>query len=197
MKKLFTFLYLAIICSGLYAQEVVKNGDFSINDESGTIEGLANWSMDIDKSPGSGVGGDASNYHVYLTGDDSATLYQVVDVVGTDSVIYDLTFWANSTWQAEKVAIIVSTSGADTTVRDIYKTDSLDVTDASKQFTYSFAFAPNSAYAGKNLILEFACYASIENSWMNIDDISLVKKAPGSNSKPFPALENLLTGKLQ
>ncbi len=183
MKTLFTSLLAITFLLAINAQEdIIRNGDFELNDGSGTIAGLDNWHIDKD-SPGSGYGGDPGSLYVFLSGDDSATVYQVVDVVSADSMIYELTFWAKNSWIAEKIAVTASTSDADTTIRTIYKTDSITLTDEGANLSFQFAFSPGSALVGKKLIVEFSCY-DLE-SWAHIATVKLIRKLPGENSQPI------------
>lgn len=183
MRTLFTLLTLFLVCTGMQAQELIRNGGFESNDGSGTIAGLDDWYIDkVD--PGAGIGGDEGDYHVYIAGDDSTILYQVIDVVSSDSMIYDISLEAENTWIAENLLIFACTSDADSSVREVYMVDTIPfVTDYLPNVLSSFAFAPNSASAGKKLIIGFQTIPA--GSWVNIDDVSAVRKMPGENTKPI------------
>ncbi len=125
MKKIFTLTFALFTILALSAQDnVIRNGDFQLGDDTESIAGLAEWNMDKEV-PGSGWWGDATNRRVTLTSGDTATMYQVVEVISADSVLYDLTFVASDSWNTDKVVVIVSTSDADTTVRTLFATDSI------------------------------------------------------------------------
>ena len=105
MKKVFTFLLSMMFLVALSAQEdIIRNGGFEEgNTESDRIADLDYWHMDKE-SPGSGWWGDATDRQVTLTSDDSATMYQVVDVVSADSVLYALSAWTGDSWNTDKVS---------------------------------------------------------------------------------------------
>lgn len=183
MRTLFMLFILVLAGISIQAQEIVRNGDFELNDGNSTIAGLDHWNIDKE-TPGGGVGGDVGDYHVFLAGDDSTIVYQVIDVVGADSVIYDVILEAENTWAAEKLVIVASTSDADSSVRTIYVTDTIPfTTDYLPNVMSSFAFAPGSAFVGKQLIIGFQAIPA--GGWVNIDDVSVVRKLPGENTKPI------------
>ena len=187
MKTTFTFLVVLMATLSIQAQELIRNGDFSDNDGTEHINGCAHWQMDslIQDTLGSGFGDNASDFYVFLTGDDSSSYYQVLDVVGSDAKDYDLSFWANNEWNCEKVIVIISTSDADSTIRTVFVSDTLDLVEsAGSTQTFSFSIEAASSIAGKNLILEFLPLNPTSNSWMHLDNVSLVKKDPGGNTKP-------------
>ncbi len=184
MKKIFTLSFALFAFLAVSAQDnVIKNGDFQLGDESSTIAGLADWNMDKE-TPGSGWWGDVLNRRVTLTSGDSATMYQVVEVISADSVLYDLTFLASDSWNTDKVVVIASTSDADTTVRTILVADSLQI--GVDDMALTFGFSAGSAYAGKYLIIEFTC-TQLEGdaAWTNFDDVYMVKRLPGVNNPPI------------
>jgi hypothetical protein len=81
MKKIFTLTFALFTILALSAQEnVIRNGDFELGDGTETIAGLAEWNMDKE-TPGSGWWGDATNRRVTLTSGDTATMYQVVELI--------------------------------------------------------------------------------------------------------------------
>lgn len=186
MKTLFTFLAAFLALISIQAQELIRNGDFSENDGTEHILACDHWYMDsvIVDTLGSGIGETDSDYYVYLTGDDSSSFYQIVDVVETDAKAYDLSFWANNEWNCEQVIVIISTSETDSTVRTLYASDTLDLVSEGSTLTYSFSIEASSSIAGKNLILEFKAENPSTDSWMHLDNVSLVKKEVGSNTKP-------------
>ena len=136
------------------------------------------------ETPGSGWWGDATNRRVTLTSGDSATLYQVVELISADSVLYDLTFYAADSWNTDKVVVIASTSDADTTMRTILVSDTLQI--GTDDMALKFGFSANSEYVGKNLILEFTC-TQLEGdaAWTHFDDVYMVKRLPGVNNPPI------------
>jgi hypothetical protein len=184
MKKAFTFLLTMMFLVALSAQEdIIRNGGFEEgNTESDRIADLDYWHMDKE-SPGSGWWGDATDRQVTLTSDDSATMYQVVDVVSADSVLYALTAWTGDSWNSGKVVVIASLSDADSTQRTMFATDTMDV----GQIEFLFGFSAGNEYAGKHLIIEFTCTVlnpGDGGAWMHVDDVSLVKRLPGVNNPP-------------
>ena len=185
MRKIFTLLIVLFSFLALHAQEnVIRNGGFELgNTESDQIVDLDDWHMDKE-SPGSGWWGDALDRHVTLSSGDSATLYQVVEMISADSVLYDLSFWAGDSWNTGKVVVIVSTSDADTTVRTILKTDTVDVGDGN--LGLEFGFSDGTPYEGKYLIIEFTCTPSDpgDDAWTHFDDVAMVKRIPGVNNPP-------------
>ncbi|MCK4989760.1 MAG: hypothetical protein KAS29_04710, partial [Bacteroidales bacterium] len=184
MKKVFTSFIVLFSVLIIYGQEdVIKNGGFELGEDVvETIAGLADWHMDKD-APGSGWWGDALDRHVTLTSDDSTTMYQVVEVISADSVLYDLTFWARDSWNTGKVVVVASTSDADTSIRTTLVTDTLEI--GVDDLALSFGFSENSAYVGKNLIVEFTCTPlDGTGAWTNFDDIAMIKRLPGVNNPP-------------
>ncbi len=184
MKKIFTLTFALFAFLALTAQDnVIRNGDFQLGDDTETIAGIADWHMDKE-APGSGWWGDATNRRVTLTSGDSATLYQVVEVITADSVLYDLTFYAADSWNTAKVVVIVSTSDADSTMRTILVTDSLIID--TDNMALSFGFSANSEYVGKNLIVEFtSTQLEGDAAWTHLDDVYMVKRLPGVNNPPI------------
>jgi hypothetical protein len=183
MRTLLTFVTLFLAVISIQAQELIRNGDFELNDGSWTLAGLDYWYIDKE-APGCGVGGSESDYHVYLSGDDSTIVYQVVDVISADSMVYDVSVEAENTWQATDLLIVACTSDADTSVREVYFVDTIPfTTDYLPNAMTSFAFAPNSEYAGKKLIVGFQAIPA--GGWVNIDDVSVIRKLPGENTKPI------------
>ncbi|MBN1950180.1 MAG: T9SS type A sorting domain-containing protein [Bacteroidales bacterium] len=183
MRTLLTLLTLFLALVSIQAQELIRNGDFESNDGSSAITALDYWHIDKE-APGSGVGGSDGDYHVYLAGDDSTIVYQVIDVVSSDSMIYDVSLEAENTWEATDLLIIACTSDADTSVREEYFVDTIPfTTDYLPNVMTSFAFAPASEYAGKKLIIGFQIIPA--GGWVNIDDVSVIKKLPGENTKPI------------
>lgn len=184
MRKIFTLTFVLFAVLALSAQDdVIRNGDFQLGDDTETIAGLAEWHMDKE-APGSGWWGDATNRRVTLTSGDSATLYQVVEVISADSVLYDLTFYAADSWNTEKVVVIISTSDADTTMRTILLSDSLII--GTDPLALSFGFSANSEYVGKNLIVEFtSTQLEGDAAWTHLDDVYMVKRMPGVNNPPI------------
>ena len=184
MKKIFTLTFALFAFLALTAQDnVIRNGDFQLGDDTETIAGLADWHMDKE-APGSGWWGDATNRRVTLTSGDSATLYQVVEVISADSVSYDLTFYAADSWNTDKVVVIVSTSDADSTLRTLLVTDSLIL--GTDNMALSFGFSANSEYVGKNLIVEFtSTQLEGDAAWTHLDDVYMVKRLPGVNNPPI------------
>jgi hypothetical protein len=186
MKKIFTFFLALFSLVTLMAQEnIIRNGDFESGlTDSSKLMYLNDWYMDK-ASPGSGWWGDANNKFVTLSSDDSATLYQVVETISGDSVLYVLSFWSADSWNTGKAVVIASVSEADTSVRTVYKTDSLLIGDGN--LTFSFGFSTNSPFAGKKLIIEFTttpANTADGGSWTNFDNVSLVKRIPGVNNPP-------------
>ena len=183
MRTLITLLTLFLTLASIQAQELIRNGDFESNDGSWTIAGLDDWYIDKE-SPGSGVGGSEDDYHVYLSGDDSTIVYQVIDVVSADSMIYDISLEAENTWEAEYLLVVACTSDADSSVREVYSVDSIPFTeDYLPNVLSSFAFAPSSEFVGKKLIIGFQAIPA--GGWVNIDDVSAFRKLPGENTKPI------------
>lgn len=184
MKKIFTLTFALFTFLALSAQDnVIRNGDFQLGDDTESIAGLAEWNMDKE-APGSGWWGDATNRRVTLTSGDTATLYQVVEIISADSVLYDLTFSASDSWNTDQVVVIISTSDADTTMRTLLVTDSLLI--GTDVMALTFGFSPNSEYVGKNLIVEFTSTAIPGDvSWTNLDDVYMVKRMPGVNNPPI------------
>jgi hypothetical protein len=184
MKKIFTLTFALFTILALSAQEnVIRNGDFELGDGTETIAGLAEWNMDKE-TPGSGWWGDATNRRVTLTSGDTATMYQVVELISADSILYDLTFAASDSWNTEKVVVIISTSDADTTLRTIFATDSILI--SAESMALSFGFSANSEYVGKNLIVEFtSTQLEGDAAWTNLDDVYMVKRMPGVNNPPI------------
>ncbi len=186
MKKVFTSFIVLFSFVLIHGQEdIIRNGGFESGEpDSDSIVSIADWYMDKDTID-SGWWGDALDRHVTLTSSDSATLYQVVEVISADSVLYDLTFWAGDSWNTGKVVVIASTSDADTSVRTVLVTDSLVI--GVDDMVLSFGFSENSAYVGKNLIVEFTCTPlNIVDggAWTHFDDIALIKRLPGVNNPP-------------
>lgn len=186
MKRIFTLFLMLFSVLAMNAQEdVIKNGGFELA-EPGTPGGdsivdLAYWHMDKE-DPASGWWGNVNDRHVTLSSGDSATLYQVVEEISADSVLYVLTVWTGDSWNTAKAVLIVSTSDADSTVREILVTDTVDVGNLELQF----GFSAGTAYAGKNLIIEFTCTPLDpgDAAWTHFDDVSLVKRIPGVNNPP-------------
>lgn len=186
MKKIYTSIVLLFSVMLLIGQEnIVRNPGFESGEEgSEVIAGLDDWYMDKE-APESGWWGDATNRRVTLSSGDSATLYQVVEVISSDSVVYDLTFWAGDSWNTGMVVVIVSTSDADSTVRTPLFGDSLVI--GVDEMALSFGFSENSEYAGKHLIIEFTSTPLNEAdgaAWTHFDDIVMVKRLPGINNPP-------------
>jgi len=184
MKKVFTSFIVLFSFLLIYGQEdVIKNGAFELGEDgSEAIADVADWHMDKE-SPGSGWWGDALDRHVTLTSDDSTTMYQVVEVISADSVLYDLTFWAGDSWNTGKVIVIASTSEADSTVRTVLMTDSLVL--GVDDMALSVGFSENSAFVGKNLIIEFTCTPlDGTGAWTHFDDVVMIKRLPGVNNPP-------------
>lgn len=183
MKKIFTFSIVLFVFFALSAQDnVIRNGEFELGDDSETIAGVADWHMDKE-APGSGWWGDATNRLVTLTSDDSTTMYQVVEMISADSVSYDLTFDASDSWNTGKVVVVVSTSDGDSTMRTLFVTDSLEI--GVDDMALNFGFSANSELAGKYLIVEFTCTPlDGTGAWTNFDNIYMVKRLPGVNNPP-------------
>ena len=187
MKKLFTsFIVMCTFLLAYSQDDVIRNGGFE-SGEAGveTIAGLTDWHMDKE-TPGSGWWGDALDRHVTITSDDSSTLYQVVEVISADSVLYDLTFWAGDSWNTGKIVVVASTSDADTTVRTPLVSDTLEI--GVDDLALTFGFSAGSEYAGKYLIIEFACTVNDPaegGAWTNIDDVVMIKRLPGVNNPPI------------
>jgi hypothetical protein len=184
MKRVFTFLITMLFLVALSAQEnIVRNGGFEEgNTVSDKIADLDHWYMDKE-SPASGWWGDATDRQVTLTSDDSATLYQVVDVVSADSVLYALTAWTGDSWNTGQVVVIASLSDEDSVQRTIFATDTMDV----GQIEFLFGFSAGTELAGKHLVIEFTCTVldpANGGAWMHLDDVSLVKRLPGVNNPP-------------
>jgi hypothetical protein len=100
-------------------------------------------------------------------------------------MLYVLSFWAGDSWNTGKVVVTASVSDADSSVRTVYKTDSLLIGDGN--LTFKFGFSEGSAYAGKKLIIEFTSTpldTASGGSWTNFDDVSLIKRIPGVNNPP-------------
>lgn len=189
MKKNLTSLLMLFTCLALYAQEnLIRNSSFENGvTDSTKIEYLDDWYMDKE-NPASGWWGDPGSRFAGLTSGDSATLYQVIEIISADSVIYDLSFNALNSWNTGKVVVIASTSDADTSDRTIYKTDSLEFTAGGAEyelFDFRFGFSENSDYAGQYLIIEFTSTPAGEgDSWTHFDDVELVRRLPGENTPP-------------
>lgn len=187
MKRLFTSML--VLCSVLmiYSQDdVIRNGGFELGEtDSSTIAALADWHMDKE-APGSGWWGDALDRHVTLSSDDSATLYQVVEMISADTVLYDLTFWAGDSWNTGKVVVIASTSDADSTMREVFMSDTLEI--GVDDMALAIGFSENSEYVGKHLIIEFTCTpldTAQGAAWTHFDDVMLIKRLPGVNNPPM------------
>jgi len=186
MKRLFTSILALCLVLFLYSQDdVIRNGGFELgaaDDE--TIAGLDDWYMDKE-APGSGWWGDALDRHVTLTSDDSTTLYQVVEMIGADSVLYDLSFWAGDSWNTGKVVVIASTSDADSSMRTVLIADTLEI--GVDDLVLAIGFSENSEYVGKQLIIEFTCTLLNEadgGAWTHFDDVVMIKRFPGVNNPP-------------
>lgn len=184
MKKIFTFLFTMLFLVALSAQDdIVRNGGFEEgNTASDQIADLDFWHMDKE-SPGSGWWGDATDRQVTLTSDDTATMYQVVDVISADSVLYALYAWTGNSWNTDKAVVIASISDADSTQRTILAADTLDV----GEIEFLFGFSAGNEHAGRQLIIEFTCTVSNPadgGAWMHVDDVSLIKRLPGVNNPP-------------
>ncbi len=177
MKKLFTLSFVLFAFLSLTAQdEMVKNGDFAISDES--IAGTENWNMD-NAAPGSGVWGGVLG----LTSGDAATVYQVIDIVSADSVLYDVYFNAYDSWKTSKVIVTASTSGTDSSVRTTFDADTMDI--GTDNYEWSFGFSAGSPLAGQSLIIELSNIpVEGEEGWTNIDNVSVIKRLPGVNNPP-------------
>ncbi len=185
MKKTFTLLSLLFSMFVISAQEnIIRNGGFEDGlPESNNIKDLDDWYMDKE-TPGSGWWGDENNRFVTLTSGDSATLYQVVETVPADSILYELDFTAYDSWNTDKVVVTASVSEADTSVRMIYKSDSLLIGDDN--YSVSFGFSTGSDHAGKKLIIEFTSTPldTADDSWTQFDNVYMVKRIPGVNNPP-------------
>ena len=135
MKKKVTFLLVLFSFLALDAQEnLIRNGGFENGlTDSTKIKYLDDWHMDKE-NPSSGWWGDPGLRFAGLTSGDSATLYQVVEIISADTVLYDLQFMAKDSWNTGKVVVIASTSDADTATRAIYQTDTLDFAAGGTEF---------------------------------------------------------------
>ena len=189
MKKKVTFLLVLFSFLALDAQEnLIRNGGFENGlTDSTKIKYLDDWHMDKE-NPSSGWWGDPGLRFAGLTSGDSATLYQVVEIISADTVLYDLQFMAKDSWNTGKVVVIASTSDADTATRAIYQTDTLDFAAGGTEFElleFRFGFSENSAYVGKHLIIEFtSTSADAGDSWTHFDDVVMEIRLPGENSPP-------------
>ena len=187
MKKLITsLLFICTVLLAFAQEDVIRNGDFELATPGDTtIAGLPYWHMDK-VSPESGVWGEAADRHVTIASDDSATLYQVVELISADSVRYDLSFSAGDAWNTGSVIVIISTSDADSTIRTPLVTDSLDI--MTDEMALSVVFSQGTEHAGKHLIVEFGCTPEdpVEGSaYTNIDDVVMLKRLPGVNNPPI------------
>ncbi len=183
MKKVFTTFIILFSVLMIYGQDdVIRNGGFEMGTEN------SNWDHDIedwyiDKDSVEGWWGDALDRHVTLASGDSATLYQVVEVISADSVLYELSLSAADSWNTASLIVIISTSDADSSMRTILKADTIDIT--SETFGLTFGFSENSEYVGKKLIVELGCTALDETgAWCNVDDVVMIKRLPGVNNPP-------------
>jgi hypothetical protein len=184
MKKTITFLIVILSVLSLKAQvELIRNGDFSqgVPGASGDlIKEMAFWSMDME-SPASGWWSE----HAGLTSTDT-TLYQVVETISTDSVLYTLSFNVTNTWISDKIIAIASVTGADSTIRTrIASGQFVPPLDVSTNFEFKFGFSKDSPHAGKRLVIEFDL-TSLEagGAWANLDNVSMKKVIAGVNSAP-------------
>ena len=183
MKKVFTTFIALLSVLLIYGQDdVIRNGGFELGAEN------SNWNHDlqdwyIDKDSVEGWWGDVADRHVTLASEDSATLYQVVETITADSVLYELSLSAWDSWNTAALVVIASTSDADTSLRTILKVDTIVIT--SGEFGLSFGFSENSQYVGKKLIVELACTSLDETgAWCNINDVVMIKRLPGVNNPP-------------
>ena len=178
MKKTFTlFLVLFSVFTMYGQQEMILNGDFSQGvSGSEKIHDIAFWCMDME-TPGSGWW----SQKVGLTSTDT-TFYQVVETISADSVLYQLTFDAANTWVTAKVLVIISVTGVDSTVRTRILTKEFTF---DEEFLLKFGFSAGNSYAGQRLVVEFDLIPESEvASWMDLDNVSLLKFLPGVNAKP-------------
>lgn len=183
MKKTITLLMVLFAFMAVFAQdELIRNGDFSQGvDGSDKIKDISFWNMDME-TPGSGWW----SQHVGMVSSDTS-LYQVVEVIAEDSVLYTCTFYAENTWQTAKVIVTASITESDSTIRTPYKTKAFNF-DEEQEFV--FGFSQNSSHAGKKLVIEFdilahdTAVAKGETSWCNLDNISMKKIIAGVNSAP-------------
>lgn len=179
MRKLFTSTMVLCAFLSLSAQEeLVKNGDFAVGDGTSTIAGTDHWNMD-NAAPGSGVWDGVLG----LTSGDNASVYQVIDVVSADSVLYDVYFNAYDSWMTSKVVVTASTSGADSSVRTTFDADTMDI--GLNNYAWSFGFSAGSPLAGQSLIIELSNIpVEGEEGWTNIDNVSVIRRVPGVNNPP-------------
>jgi hypothetical protein len=182
MKKVFTFLLVLIPFLAVNAQkELIRNGDFSQGVAgSHLLKDIYYWNMDME-SPGSQWW-----EHVAMISSDTS-IYQVVEEITSDSVLYTCTFNAANPWQTDKIRVVASLTGNDSTIRTPYATKLIGL---DEPFEFKFGFSENSAYVGKKLVIELdiiahdTAIAKGEASWCDIDDISLKKIIHGVNTMP-------------
>jgi hypothetical protein len=181
MKKTITFLFIILLGLSVKAQEeLIRNGDFTQGvSGSALIKDMAFWSMDM-ATPASGWWLE----HAGLTSTDT-TLYQVVETITTDSVVYALSFDATDSWISNKIIAIASVTGADSTVRTRVASGEFTPTTAGFRFEFKFGFSANSVHVGKRLVIEFDLTSKEAGAaWANLDNISLKKVIAGVNSAP-------------
>jgi len=182
MKKIFTLISAILLGFSLNAQEeLIKNGDFSQGvSGSSLVKDISFWSMDME-TPGSGWW----ELHVGLTSTDT-TIYQVVETISTDSVLYTLTFNVTNTWNSDKIIAIASVTGTDSTIRTrIAMEEFVPTINLPTDFNFKFGFAKDSPHAGKRIVLEFDLTSlDAGSAWANLDNVSMKKVIAGVNSAP-------------
>jgi hypothetical protein len=187
MRKITTLFLTLFSAVSLMAQEnIIRNGDFQSGVEgSENLKDIDYWYMDK-ASPESGWWGDATNKRPTLSSGDSATLYQVVETIPSDSLKYDLTFDATDSWNVGVAIVIISYSDADSSIRTVFDSVSFPIGEGT--YNYTFGFSDDSPYAGKKLIIEFTCAPADPgqgSAWMVLDNVSMVKRMPGVNNPPM------------
>ena len=182
MKKALTLLM--VIFSFLLAnaqEELIRNGDFSQGvSGSSNLKDISFWNMDME-TPGSGWWSE----HVGMTSTDT-TLYQVVETITEDSVVYTLKFDANNTWISDKIIAIASVTAGDSTIRTRIASQEITLVATSTSYEFVFGFPANSGHVGKKLVIEFDLTSTESGAaWTDLDNVSLKKVIAGVNSAPI------------
>jgi len=193
MRKIFTILFILFSAYTLNAQELIRNGNFATGvSGSAKINDIDYWAMDME-NPASGWWSE----HAGLTSTDT-TLYQVVEKISADSVLYTLTFSAKDTWISGYVLVTAAVTGADSTQRETYQQKFIKF---DQPYQFKFGFSKNSAYVGKRLVIGFdiipndTARAKGLAAWCDIDNVSMTKVIQGVNTKPTAVVGQLPTVK--
>jgi hypothetical protein len=186
----------SIVVTKSVVKELVKNSGFELPDDGSKhlfITERSGWMSDDMESNHNGaeLSPNMSGNYYWFTINTAGTIYQPIDKITNDSVLYNVSYNYGTVWNADAgndtIYSVVYFShykpGSDIKSRVLIDSMATDVTSAgwNSLVTVSYKLLANTSYAGDSLIVEFATrvvdhHAVNNNTWAAADGISVIKR---------------------